>query len=239
MKERPILFSTDMVKDILEDRKTQTRRVIKDPRRHSSGRDAFLSSNVGKPSMGDIEKELALNLKPNFPCPYGQVGDRLGVKETHYRWGHWVKNGFTKTGRQKWTFKADGDEVRYCDNPPEAVQRNSFRGTAWYKRPSIFLPKKYIRIWLEITELRVERLQEITGSDVLREGFPWHGIGATMQFGYRPPLTWFVDLWDSLNAKRKPTKYDQEHGITEPITPSYAWASNPWVWVIEFKRYEQ
>ena len=69
-------------------------------------------------------------------CPYGQVGDRLGVKETHYRFGQWNKNGFTKSGKQAWKFKEDTDEVLYFDNPPKFIRPNSFRDLGWYKRPS-------------------------------------------------------------------------------------------------------
>ena len=212
--DKPIIFSTDMVKAILEGRKTQTRRVIK-PQPPSKFPYPWLSGSRviwSEKEAGDYP------MWNNFSqCPYGQVGDRLGVKETHYRWGHWSKNGLTKTGKQKWTFKHENDEVRYFDNPPEAVQRNSFRGTAWYKRPSIFLPKRYIRTWLEITDVRVERVQEISEDDAKAEGIGW-------QFEQqRIPQYWesykkaFSVLWDSINAKR-----------------GYGWDVNPWVWVIGF-----
>ena len=154
-------------------------------------------------------------------CPYGQVGDRLGVKETHYRWGHWAKNGFSKTGKQKWTFKTESKEVYYSDNPPSAVQRNSFRGTAWYKRPSIFLPKEYIRIWLEITEVRVERVKSITEEDAQAEGVRNQVLSdfePNFNIAIRPASDVFKELWDSLNAKR-----------------GYSWEVNSWVWCISFK----
>ena len=113
----------------------------------------------------------------NIKCPYGQAGDRLGVKETHYRYGRWIKNGYTKSGALAWKFFPTTDEVLYSDDAPSKLHPNLIREeiymarlSDWYKRPSIFLPKKYIRIWLEITEIRVERLQEITEADAKAEG---------------------------------------------------------------------
>ena len=193
MKERPIIFSTEMVNAILEGKKTQTRRVIK----HS--KKLWIQEQVS-----NINK-----------CPYGQVGDRLWVKETHYRYGKWNKNGFTKTGRQKWAFKATSKDVKYFDNPPDDVKPNSYRKEAWYKRPSIFMPRLVFRITLEITGIRVERLQKITEKDAIAEGF--------VSFQIMPSgiIENFRAYWNFINAKR-----------------GYSWESNPWVWVIEFRSIE-
>ncbi|KKL04651.1 hypothetical protein LCGC14_2613920 [marine sediment metagenome] len=167
MREYPIIFSGDHPRKTLDLGKTQTRRVIKpQPKLRHLG------------YMMNYEGTGAIQCGADYPdtdkdfikCPYGQVGDRLGVKETHYRFGDWNKNGLTKTGRQKWRFQAVNNEVRYFDNPPDKVRPNSFRALGWYKRPSIFLPKRYIRIWLEITEVRVERLRSISPTDALAEG---------------------------------------------------------------------
>jgi len=174
MSEHPILFNTDMVKAILDGRKTQTRRIIKP-----------------QPFLGDKFQ----NYEPQVgKCPYGYEGDRLWVRET-------FAEPFGK-----------GMGVIYRADYGENLH-------TW--KPSIFMPRWASRITLEVTAVRVERLQEISGKDAQQEGFPWHGIGATLQFGYRPPLTWFSDLWDSLNAKR-----------------GYGWSNNPWVWCISFRKIE-
>ncbi len=190
---KPILFNGEMVRAILEGRKTQTRRVIK-PQPPSD--------------WGGTSERAALLIH----CPYGQVGDRLWVRETHYRFGRWVPNGFSKTGKQKWTFKAGTFEVLYMDNPPTLnVLRNSNRmERGWFKRPAIFMPRWASRITLEITGVKVERIQGV------------RPIDATME-GCRSLPDWMVlaefqELWDSINAKR-----------------GYSWDVNPWVWALTFK----
>jgi hypothetical protein len=142
------------------------------------------------------------------------------VKETHYRYGKWEKNGKGKTGRQKWRFRpywpsSPRSGLRYVHQPPP----NDFelppgRGEGWHKRPSIFMPKWAVRIWLEVVNLRVERLDDITVGDAHAEGM----AGALS-------IEQYQDLWDSINAKRA-------GGI-------FAWAKNPWVWVVEFKKVEK
>ncbi len=152
-------------------------------------------------------------------CPYGQVGDRLWVRETHYRWGRWVPNGLSKTGKQKWTFKAGTFEVLYMDNPPTLnVLRNSNRmERGWFKRPAIFMPRWASRITLEITGVKVERIQEITHEDAEDEGIDFdtplndYGTGSIVK-------DTFAALWDSINAKR-----------------GFGWDVNPWDLALTFK----
>ena len=151
-------------------------------------------------------------------CPYGVPGDGLYVRETHYRYGKWLKNGKTKTGEQAWKFEPLSREVHYAtDEAPEGVKSNRYRKEAWYKRPSIFLPKEYSRITLEVTGVRVERVQEITTEGIIAEGLStrFREHDAVVEL-----LRKFTHLWDSINAKRGP----------------FAWSENPWVWVVEFKR---
>ena len=151
MKEYPILFSTEMIKAILEGRKTQTRRVMKQ-------KDITLAGLRG----------IVNGTQPAFgPCPYGGVGDRLWVKRTRF------------------TMKAD----TLC--------------------------------WLEITGVRVERLQEITEEDAKQEGiiFVEEETPAYSSNWHPCAIKNFALLWDSLNTKR-----------------GYPWDTNPWVWCIEFRR---
>lgn len=173
MKERPILFSGEMVRAILDGRKTQTRRVIKPQ---------------GEPyTIEDVDV---------LKCPYGIPGDRLWVRETFadlrgMGFGH------------KWAYRAD---------TPEGSESDRIRigyGVRW--KPSIHMPRWASRITLEITDIRVERVQDITYIDAKAEGVEY-------EKGYTDPREAFATLWNSINAKR-----------------DYGWAMNPWVWIIEFK----
>ena len=218
--EKPILFSSEMVKAILEGRKTQTRRVIS--KRVKNGGEWFTSIPTSFQTPDRIVK--------HWPCPYGQVGTQLWVKETHYLFGKWVKNGLTKTGKQKWAFKPIGRQVKYLDNPPDVVERSKDR-VGWFKRPSIFMPRWASRITLEITDIRVQHLQDITDDDAFEEGMTQHlaamlGLGGEAlqseeEFNFTQTRRVFRNLWDSINAKR-----------------GYGWDMNPWVWVIKFRRVE-
>ncbi len=187
--------------------------------------------------VGDIER---------IKCPYGQVGDRLWVRETHYCHGFWSKEPKVFNRRQSYTFVPMDEEkfpVRYLSYPPDIVYRAIDRyALGYFKRSSIFMFKKDARTTLEITEVRVERVQEITAKDAIAEGIgsrneEWiyqesNGSRHLMDFTTptykrydrrgvdetRCPQLSFLTLWDSLNAKR-----------------GYSWEINPWVWPIGFK----
>lgn len=218
MKEKPILFSGEMVKAILDGRKTQTRRVI--------------SEKLMQCESPEDDPDLFLEW-----CKYGQPGDRLWVRET-WRIVGWDEDGDWcieyKDGSTRWFYsvqEVDEDaSVRYWEQctddciaagiPEDDAGYFNFDDqqpcpTRW--RPSIFMPYWASRIQLEIVEIRVQRLQTILGSDVLAEGveFP-DAISIT-----RTAERWgpFRELWNSINAAR-----------------GYSWDTNPWVWVIEFKR---
>ena len=175
-KDQPIIFSVDMVKAILDGRKTMTRRVIK-PQPVTSD--------------GMIAKSVPIWLYPSEfvqYCPYGQVGDRLWVRETYYP---------CIDAEQE----IRGDCVYKASEHAHLVAEGEWK-------PSIFMPRWASRITLEITAVRVERLQEIKQTDVDREG-----ISSINIINAIPK---FRELWDSINGKK------------------YPWSSNPWVWVIKF-----
>ena len=215
MREHPIIFSTDMAKAILEGRKTQTRRVIKKAIHEFKSSKGLFREIAGAvlPAMesgwiawypGNSEglaEFTKQQYKKGFPCPYGQVGDRLWVRETWYYYG--------------------GDEYMYQQNPKDVLYKSGHiadpeTGMVFIPkwRPSIFMPRWASRITLEITEVRVERVQEITEEDAIKEGISpeEHPFDA-------PPAMRFAILWDSINAKR-----------------GYSWESNCWVWVLSFRR---
>ena len=204
MKERPILFSAPMVRAILDGRKTQTRRVVKLPPGEWK-HDAILqeldikSRPLGHPAFGFESKEGRFTARP---CPYGQIGDRLWVRETFA-----LHPTATENYKPITFYRARVDTI---------LENNRWQ-------PSIFMPRWASRITLEITEVRVERLQEITFEDAKAEGVPKElcNIVTTPHMGYLDTRSGYRALWDSINGKTHP------------------WASNPWVWVVGFKRIEQ
>ncbi|HDY87415.1 MAG TPA: hypothetical protein ENH82_04775 [bacterium] len=222
---KPILMTVEMAKATLDGRKTQTRRVCKTQ-----------STTNEKPYLrpdGLYIYTLCNGVGTGYPfkCPYGKIGDRLYVRETHYRFGKWVKNGISKTGKQRWKFKATHDyDIRYYDNPPPNIRSNSYRKIGWYQRPSIFMPKWASRIKVDITDIRIGRVQDITVEDCLKEGIEMDSEYASLLISQaESPYDCrakhediekmvFENLWDSINLKR-----------------GYGWRVNPFIWVVEFK----
>ena len=185
MKERPIIFSCEMVRAVLDGRKTMTRRVVVPQPEYGAYPHHDEADGVAFANPGSFHKYRFL---PN---------DHLWVRET-------------------W----------YCDNPSRAQDILSRGEGLYYKateehpgifpkwRPSIFMPRWASRITLEITDIRVERLQHISEKDAVKEGL------ISDEINQITAAENFENLWDSINGKK------------------YPWASNPWVWVIEFRRIE-
>jgi len=214
VKERPIIMSTEMVKTILDGRKTQTRRVVKDKHYSRWQIDNGIPHNGQDSIVVDIDGETIIPISylkviydeqadrvgGRIFCPYGSVGDRLWVKET------WVEQSGDIY------FKADWGE----DKPVSMVCDN----IKW--RSPLFMPRWASRITLEITGIRVERLQEITEEDAIAEGMlPEGTLLPNLIHSADNPIEQFAQLWDSLNAKR-----------------GYSWESNCWVWCISFRKIE-
>ena len=188
IKKRPIIFNTEMVKALIDGRKTQTRRVIKpQPIWHPKKR--FWSLNqIVKGQSFTWEEDLIPNAPIKY-CPYGKIGDRLWVRET-------------------WAIDEDEQTVIFY----KATDHETC-GQPW--KPSIFMPRWASRITLEITDIRIERVQDIKDEQAIFEGCP--GIITTVAHK-EACRGWFKHLWDSINAKR-----------------GYGWIINPWVWIIVFK----
>lgn len=216
MKILPILFNTEMVKAILDGRKTCTRRLVK-----------FLPGKNPQ-WTGYIKDGLMLYNGKNEPCirkaPY-QPGDILYVRETWERFECW---------------NCEGDERGNCPKEPQKSVLDKTWGCYMYRatneisgdakwHPSIHMPKEAARIWLKVTDVRVERLQEIT-EDGARE----EGAIDNRSFIHSPDNEYnyihtakehFIDIW---NSTIKKTDID-----------TYGWDANPWVLVIEFERCEK
>ena len=215
MKERPILFSAPMVRAILEGKKTQTRRVWKQPTSLCMKDDClYATEHDARQSFNPIARD-------EIVCPYGQRGDRLWVREAFHICPH----------HEDYFYRADDE------NLPLKCKAH----TKW--KPSIHMPRRASRITLEITGIRVERLQDISEEDAVAEGVPEDMTYVPIQIGHEatealkdgghthflermvnPPITqdWrqgFFRLWESINGKK-------------------SLDANPWVWVVEFKKVE-
>ena len=199
MKERPILFSAEMVRAILAGNKTQTRRVIK-PQPFRNGFQAT------KKAVYDSRHPAFIKDR----CPYGVPGDRLWVRET------WLNAGVEIPGCKP-------DEIWYREDEDEAFAISCEphdQRPKW--RPSIFMPRWASRITLEVTGIRVERVQDIIEGDIRSEGVecPEHDFHSGFCAGECSSLRGaFRTLWDSINKKR-----------------GYEWDVNPWCWVISFRK---
>ncbi len=213
MKERGIIFSAPMVRAILENRKTMTRRICKKaslPMKDEepafavcAARESGWIAWFGIPDP-EIEEFTKKAYAHGFPCPYGQPGEHLWVRET---WQIEFHSGFHDI-----RYKADNAIV----DPGTDIYKIENR-YCWKWRASIYLPRWASRILLEITDVRVERLQEISEEDAIKEGMcPIHAREVGCPGSEQGPIDDFAELWDSLNKK-------------------FPWSSNPWVWCISFK----
>lgn len=204
MTERPILFSAPMVRAILDGTKTQTRRIAKGV--------AALHAVTGEP-LAKLD-----SAGPRVPCPYGQPGDQLWVREAHAivpRTAYAHSDGVQQTLRPDDPYEHDAAIYR------EGWTRSK-GGFSW--RPSIHMPRWASRISLEITSVRVERLQDIGPEDAKAEGCHHddpcdHTRRSCAEIGCPGPdyRIGYRNLWEQINGAE-------------------SWAANPWVWVVEFTR---
>ncbi len=243
IKERPVIFSAPMVKAILEGRKNQTRRVVK-PRGLGfidcccSGTAAQWMSEGDRWYCGTCGGGARLTPRDveHIRCPRGQPGDRLLVKETFFAFGRWETRFSEKKKRDEWHFidmtKECGKSYHYAaDGAPlgYAEKCNEGRGgvePTWWRRPSIFMPRAASRITLEITGVRVERLQGISEADAIAEGL----IRARGPFGL---TMWEYDKTVGGQFSDPRVAYRM---LWESIYGPGSWDLNPWLWTIEFNR---
>lgn len=224
-KERPILFSAPMVRALLEGTKTQTRRVVKNTITEDR-------KWVGGGAIQRGDEWFSLRDAPVL-CPYGQPGDRLWVRET------WRHRGIGEDGH--------ADRGGYVYRATENVNGPAER---WI--PSIHMLRAASRIDLEVTGVRVERLQDISEADAIAEGceaepFPgpwWQGYKRTpdgelvhQQATGESPPDWMVEphrMRDMSNLNR--SARDAFQTLWGQINGPDSWTSNRWVWVIAFRR---
>lgn len=204
MKEHPILFSAPMVRAILDGRKTQTRRVVL-PQPFDDG---------ARPVRTEVDEAGVWRWWNGYLChepnrrrsPFGQVGDRLWVRETFYCDHYAYPDAPIGEMQELLCYRADGE---WNDHIEDGVP------SGW--RPSIHMPRWASRISLEVTDVRVERIQSISYGDVLAEGCPTENSALASPDDF----LWYECVWNTLNEQR-----------------GFGWHTNPWVWVVEFKQLE-
>jgi hypothetical protein len=232
MKERPVLFTGGNVIEIQEDRKTQTRRMVKDPAKPEPGAEwgECVCREIDPADQPCVRCEAIAG-----PCPYGKPGDRLWVRET---WAvgkgydadpHFKPPGAKRAralprakvsdmhpGIRMWYRAGDGRPASWCKTDWEHFDDLRFEARPDHKargqwRPSIFMPRWASRLQLEVTRVRVERLNSISPEDAIAEGVTQFYEWAL------DPVGKYRELWESING-------------------AGSWALNPWVWCIDFKR---
>lgn len=238
-KQIPILMSAMMVQAELAGRKSVTRRVVKSELDDRGLR--YCNAQTGWEDWhGNPVK-----------CPYGQPGDILYVREDHYRYGKWIKDGTTKKGNQKWKFVATSDQVLYAEAPPATNWKSRQAGEewvkqgwkeSWYKRLARFMPKEAARIWLEVTGIRVERLQDISEEDAIAEGVEPNCPGDTSncpstackEKGCQAAGEYFHYTRDFEDFPAYSAR-ESFQSLWEKINGPESWEANLWVWVVSFK----
>ncbi|EBV3278184.1 hypothetical protein DOH34_13150 [Salmonella enterica subsp. enterica serovar Wangata] len=210
MKERGMIFNAEMVNAILSGRKTQTRRVLATdqdavkfcPEWDVNGKQIFIV-------LGEKDHTGMNPVITAIPCHFGQPGDRIWVRETfrvHSRATDVATLVYRASVRNSWTEQTHRVPVAVCNKPATPEK--------W--TPSIHMPRWASRITLEITDVRVERLRDLSEEDAKSEGIIPSAGGVLPGWEYRIN---FRDLWMDI--------YGTDN-----------WEANPWVWVIEFKRVE-
>lgn len=215
-KARPILFSTPMVRALLAGTKTQTRRAIKRALKHPGWTEyVYFGPSANNPAC----QSQAIECGPDYPdddddavpCPYGAGGDLLYVRET------W-QTIYQRMDGQCFTDRSPG--IVYARSWIEyaATHQSDINPPRW--RPSIHMPRSASRLTLRITEVRVQRLQEISDADSIAEGIVDLRCDRTLH-GDEPlseqlPHLKYRELWESING-------------------AGSWAANPWVWAISFE----
>ena len=210
--EKPILFNTEMVQAILQGRKTSTRRIIKEyiPEDAECGY-TFFTPKRNVSFRGTFEGQYG----EKFYKPPYWIGDILYVRET------WRKQPVGEDGHIEIQYKADfSKEELACYG-----RRGGYAPCKWH--PSIHMSKSIARLYLKVTDIKAQRLQDITERETLREGIRRYHFNMNMPDAYgdnlytKPELA-FKALWDSCGYKE-----------------CNSWDANPWVWVIEFQKFNK
>lgn len=247
MKERPILMKGAMVRATLEDRKTQTRRIIKPQLEGLEHFKRFVfekhpfspSSFVGTPAEGRVSgtermgwvgedawgNAIAAEEADWISCPYGVPGDRLWVKET-FTLAEWYGDHYEPAGNPE---RRQTLKVLYRSTEDETL--DDIMEMTW--KPSIFMPRWASRITLDIESVRVERLQEISEDDAVAEGIT---APRCEHCGYTRADARFQMDHRFCQSPEPASAVPLYRSLWESINGAGSWDANPWVWVIQFRR---
>lgn len=260
IKEHPILMSSAMVVVLLNGSKTQTRRVVSKGNSTHGGLYGYKFSDLDFSTAKPDSFFAPVYLKVDLPImttrhrifPKYEIGDLLWCKELHYRFGIWIEDEgeFTKTGKQKWKFIPTTDEVLFIENQPSihytSRTKKYSNEPSWFKRSSLFMPKAAARIWLQITDIKCERLQDISEEDILFEGVKYNV--ASKENGLVSPifkigevnnaLSFMPENWRQLPEKEMINKLLFAHWaeLWCSVNGEESWNANPFVWCVSFKR---
>lgn len=221
VKEIPMLYTTPMVQSVDAGLKQQTRRLRGLDEVNQSPDDWTLTHQDKKGIFHFRNGQSGWAVT----SPYGKPGDIIWVRETftHLHWDHY------ENGESPYAYKAN------CDAESEEIRQEYIKAGYQYQwKPSLHMPRKAARLFLKITTIRLERLQDISDDDCIKEGLEQytdhHGTGYRLYtkiggFSFIPRDS-FQTLWDSINGKAKKDR------------PLCNWDANPWVWVVEFEKIE-
>lgn len=242
MKAKPILFSAEMIRALLDGRKTQTRRVAKDiPIDASLGTADDWNAARADPRMTPFEEwgpkrgcfvvRDADGMIAAYPCPYGAPGDALIVKESAWMWCERVPNGVTKTGRPKWHYVPMREApIHYAADHPskpatDVVSPDTGNQWGWRFKVGRFMPAWASRLTLRITNVRIEPLQEISEADARAEGVlyvPGHGDITPFELRADPGYSNYLNCRMGFEA------------LWSRINDAESWDANPWCWALSF-----
>lgn len=229
MKDLPILMTPGNIVAIDEDRKHMTRRLLNPQPPTDKYQFVTQCSNSAYYEIR-TDPRHGHGLRHCVKLPY-TTGQHLYIKEPHYHYGKWVKNGLTKTKKQAWKFVArkTGPLAHVIFDPEKiwTVRKNSYRKRGWYKRSARFMPKKFARCWLEVTKVYPpEQGKDISREDAIKEGVErtcsgWrdYRVGSILQQPFlREPADSFGTLLESIYGRDALLK---------------------WYWPIEFTKIEK
>lgn len=231
IKYKPTLFSPPMVEAIENDRKTMTRRIIDDKVVRTCEQDATLAGTT-------IQEQLVKKAKY-------QRGDVMWVKETFYAYGKWEMTTDSVTGKKKWSFNdltglrrmSYYYEHNIKDSGVKVVKKRKIGEIGYYKRPSIFMPRTAARRFLEVTNVRAERLQEISHEDAIAEGIIPLGMSIMQVVTMGQQYLDYSKRRKLLNDGLSPT--ESFKSLWESLNGPESWKFNPWVWVYEFVKLDR
>jgi hypothetical protein len=241
--ERPIPMSGGNPAAILAGRKTQTRRHIRPQPKIAIWQDPYMMSpKNGRARFRPVAPDWPDGDDDDVYCPYGQPSDRLWVKEEHFLWGHWEID----TGADdSWNFIIQRERGALF-TPPEGLLANYPRRRAvlgWYQRAPMFMPRWAARQLLEITEVRVERIQSISEADAIAEGIErkadgngFYDPGEDFPKGFVLPRQGDETYrqWQDRTGAHWKTAKEAYRSLWHAINGAKNWSDNPWVWAVTF-----